>query len=184
MGSIRASVCAAEPGSRLPACAEAIVASPLGPLAVRVSASGLCAVDFCPPHTSIASPNASGPLADRLQDVAARLARYFTGDIQAFEGLALDEGEATPFQRAVWQALRAIPYGQIRSYRDIARHVGRPKGAQAVGQANRRNPMPIVTPCHRVIAANGTLGGYQGRDGLAIKQALLAHEGVARPQRP
>ena len=80
----------------------------------------------------------------------------------------------TPFQQAVWQALLKIPYGQTRSYGDIARAVGRPTAVRAVGLANGRNPLPIVVPCHRVIGAGGNLVGYGG--GLHVKQALLDRE--------
>jgi len=81
----------------------------------------------------------------------------------------------TPFQKSVWQALNDIPYGHTRSYRDIACAVDCPRGYRAVGMANHCNPLPILIPCHRVIASNGDLGGYGG--GLELKQALLALEG-------
>ena len=80
----------------------------------------------------------------------------------------------TGFQLDVWRALGAIPYGETRSYRDIALAVNRPKGFQAIGQANTRNPLPIVIPCHRVINADGSMGGYGG--GLDRKRELLALE--------
>ena len=76
----------------------------------------------------------------------------------------------------MWRALRAIPYGAVRNYGDIARAIGQPGAARAVGQANGCNPLPIVIPCHRVIASDGTIGGYSG--GLAIKHRLLALEGA------
>ena len=84
----------------------------------------------------------------------------------------------TPFQRAVWDALLEIPYGESRSYADVARAVGRPKAQRAVGSANNANPLSLIVPCHRVIAADGSLGGYGG--GLELKARLLAME-LSRP---
>jgi len=81
----------------------------------------------------------------------------------------------TEFQQAVWQALRAIPWGELRSYRDIACALHNPRAVRAVGAANGRNPLPIVVPCHRVIGANGSLTGFAG--GLAAKALLLELEG-------
>ena len=86
------------------------------------------------------------------------------------------ELDGTEFQRAVWRELSKIPYGETISYGELARRVGRPKGPRAVGQANGKNPIAIIVPCHRVVASNG-LGGYGG--GLAMKRALLALEGVS-----
>ncbi len=80
----------------------------------------------------------------------------------------------TPFQRAVWEALQEIPYGETRSYAEIARRVGQPNAVRAVGAANGANPVALIVPCHRVIASGGKLGGYGG--GLALKGKLLAME--------
>jgi methylated-DNA-[protein]-cysteine S-methyltransferase len=85
----------------------------------------------------------------------------------------------TEFQRAVWNALLAIPYGETRSYAEIARAIGQPKAARGVGSANHANPIGLIVPCHRVIGADGSLTGYGG--GLPLKQALLAHEAEHRP---
>ena len=82
--------------------------------------------------------------------------------------------QGTPFQQKVWAALREIPYGETRSYGQIAAQVGNPKASRAVGMANNRNPIAIIVPCHRVIGANGSLTGYAG--GLNVKQELLALE--------
>ena len=108
--------------------------------------------------------------------VRAALDRYFAGDPAALDGIEV-AGAGTPFQRRVWAALRAIPAGRTASYRDIATALGDPKAVRAVGMANGANPIAIVVPCHRVIAHDGTLGGYSG--GLDRKRWLLAHEGVA-----
>ncbi len=99
---------------------------------------------------------------------------YFQGDLTHF---SLDyQLEGSAFQLAVWQALEAIPFGQVRSYGDIARAVGQPGGAQAVGMANNANPIPIIVPCHRVIGADGSLVGFGG--GLKTKIWLLEHEKI------
>lgn len=108
-----------------------------------------------------------------LAVVAAQLGEYFAGEREEFE-LQLDP-HGTEFQLAVWQALREIPYGQTRSYGQIAAAVGRPKAARAVGGANNRNPIAVIVPCHRVIGAGGSMVGYAG--GLGRKSWLLDHEG-------
>jgi methylated-DNA-[protein]-cysteine S-methyltransferase len=112
---------------------------------------------------------------DELGDLPERLCRYARGERVAFPD-ALDISGVTPFQRAVWQATREIPYGQTRSYGWLAARVGKPRAARAVGQALGANPWPIVVPCHRVVASNGGLGGYGG--GLDMKERLLRLEGV------
>jgi O-6-methylguanine DNA methyltransferase len=111
---------------------------------------------------------------DRFVDVAEQLGAYFAGERTAFDVAIRFEG--TPFQVAVWSALRDIPYGATISYAELARRVGRPGAFRAVGQANGRNPVAIVVPCHRVVAADGTMGGYGG--GLDRKRWLLDHEGA------
>jgi len=100
---------------------------------------------------------------------------YFASEFKRFS-VPLDPLEGTPFQRKVWKQLQKIPYGETRSYRDVAIAVGNPAGARAVGLANKRNCIAIVIPCHRVISSNGDLGGYDS--GLHIKRALLELEGV------
>ncbi len=112
--------------------------------------------------------------ADRVAGVAAQLAEYFAGRRRDF-ALALDP-PGTPFQRQVWEELARIPFGATISYGELARRVGRPAAARAVGAANGANPIPIVLPCHRVIGSDGSLTGYGG--GLPLKKALLALEGV------
>ncbi len=104
-----------------------------------------------------------------FREASRQLAEYFRGRRTRFD-LRLNP-EGTPFQRAVWNALADIPFGETRSYGDVARAVGRPRAVRAVGLANGRNPLPIVVPCHRVIGRTGKLVGYGG--GLRVKQALL-----------
>jgi methylated-DNA-[protein]-cysteine S-methyltransferase len=105
-----------------------------------------------------------------------QLDEYFAGERDAFD-LPL-EPQGTEFQRSVWNALAAIPFGETRSYGQIAAKVGRPKAARAVGMANNRNPIAVIVPCHRVIGAGGALVGYAG--GLERKTWLLDHEREAR----
>ncbi len=115
---------------------------------------------------------------DRLDPLLVKAARqvkeYADGTRQAFELPLSPVG--TPFQVRVWRQLQSIGYGDVRSYRDVAEAIGKPGATRAVGQANHRNPLPILIPCHRVVAAGGGLGGYGG--GLRMKQALLGHEGA------
>jgi O-6-methylguanine DNA methyltransferase len=111
------------------------------------------------------------------RDAIRQLLEYLAGKRTTFD-VPLDL-RGTPFQRAVWDALLAIPYGETRSYRDIAESLGRPRAVRAVGAANGANPLAIVVPCHRVIAADGSLGGYGG--GLALKARLLAMERSRAP---
>jgi O-6-methylguanine DNA methyltransferase len=109
-----------------------------------------------------------------MRPYVQQLEEYFAGDRREFN-FALDL-RGTDFQLACWRALLAIPYGETRTYGDIARAVGRPQGFRAVGMANNRNPVAIVVPCHRVIASDGTLCGYGG--GLDVKRKLLELEGA------
>lgn len=108
-----------------------------------------------------------------LQQTALQLGEYFAGQRRDFE-LELDSA-GTAFQREVWSALLTIPFGETRSYGDIARQIGKPSAVRAVGAANGRNPLLIIAPCHRVIGASGSLTGFAG--GLQAKQFLLALEG-------
>jgi methylated-DNA-[protein]-cysteine S-methyltransferase len=110
-----------------------------------------------------------------LLETARQLVEYFAGTRCAFE-LELDFA-GTPFQRRVWAALLTIPYGETRSYGEIARQIGAPRSARAVGAANGRNPISIVAPCHRVVGATGRLTGFAG--GLETKARLLALEAPA-----
>ncbi len=116
-------------------------------------------------------------LGEVSQPSAARraLQAYFAGDLNAVAGL-LTATNGTAFQRRVWDALRAIPVGQTLSYGALARRIGQPKAARAVGLANGANPIPVVVPCHRVIGADASLTGFGG--GLDRKRWLLAHEGA------
>jgi methylated-DNA-[protein]-cysteine S-methyltransferase len=110
----------------------------------------------------------------RFRGLVARLRAYFSGSRVGFPD-RIDVSGATAFQREVWAAARLIPYGETRSYTWVAEEIGRPKAARAVGQALGRNSLPVIVPCHRVLAADGGLGGFSG--GLAMKRFLLRLEG-------
>ncbi len=106
------------------------------------------------------------------KDAIRQIREYLQGRRRRFD-LSLDLWGSL-FQRRVWDALLEVPYGETRSYKDVALRVGVPKGVRAVGQANGRNPVPLIVPCHRIIRSSGALGGYGG--GLDIKRDLLALE--------
>lgn len=110
-----------------------------------------------------------------LLDTLRQLEQYVNGQLQAFD-VPLDISTGTPFQKKVWEALLKIPYGQTISYAQLANLIGQPTAYRAVANANGKNPISLIIPCHRVIASNGELGGYTG--GVAIKQQLLALEQV------
>lgn len=148
--------------------------SPVGRLKLVASAQGLVAVLW-----KNDSPGRV-PLADVTEDKShtvlleteRQLNAYFAGQLRSFS-VALDF-RGTEFQKEVWHALTTIPFGETRSYGEIARQIGRPAAVRAVGAANGRNPISIIAPCHRVIGANGKLTGFAG--GLEVKAQLLAIE--------
>lgn len=147
-----------------------------GPLRLVATQRGLSGIYFAD-HKHLPRDPAweMNPQNSLLQMAAQQLDAYFAGTRQQFD-LPLDCSNGTAFQQEVWQALRTIPYGQVCSYSALAQRIGRPKAVRAVGAANGRNPLSVVIPCHRVIAANGQLQGYAG--GLANKQTLLTLEGL------
>lgn len=123
----------------------------------------------------VSTPSSSAGNGTRLTDtVAKQLDEYFQGKRHYFDVPYQLRG--TPFQKRVWAALCQIPYGQTRSYGEVAAYLGNPKACRAVGMANHRNPLMIVIPCHRVIASDGSLGGYAG--GLHMKEFLLNLEKI------
>jgi methylated-DNA-[protein]-cysteine S-methyltransferase len=147
--------------------------TPVGRLVLESDGDVLIGI-WLPNTTRHTQPETPGDIAPVLKETATQLEEYFAGERRAFD--VPMELDGTAFQRAVWQELTRIPYGETISYGELARRVGRPNGPRAVGQANGRNPVPIIVPCHRVVASNG-IGGYGG--GLPLKRALLATEGVA-----
>jgi methylated-DNA-[protein]-cysteine S-methyltransferase len=152
-----------------------IIESPLGPLTLLADKDELIGVHL-PDQEHPDAPRRDSPV---LLRAAAQLAEYFAGTRRTFDLSLAPRG--TAFQRRVWDALLAIPYGTTRSYGDIARAIGRPAASRAVGTANARNPLAIVVPCHRVIGANGALTGFAW--GLAAKRWLLDHEARVDGQR-
>lgn len=148
--------------------------TPCGPLLVAINRQGLAHVDFVnglrPMPDQQAWQRDSTALAPYLSEFAA----YFAGQLRSFSLPCAPVG--TPFQQEVWQLLTTIPYGQTRSYGDLAAQLGKPGASRAVGAANGRNPLSIIVPCHRVIGKNGHLTGYAG--GLNIKATLLRLEGL------
>jgi len=151
------------------------VESPIGDLVVAGDADAVTEILLPVPGRSSKVSRDRAAVRGPVRDAARKLDVYFAGKRRQCElPLSL---EGTDFQRDVWTALADIPYGETISYAELARWVGRPRAFRAVGQANGANPIPIVLPCHRVIAADGTIGGYGG--GLPTKRALLALEAGA-----
>jgi methylated-DNA-[protein]-cysteine S-methyltransferase len=149
-----------------------VVDSPIGPLGLVASETGLRAVVF---EGGGVRAEGTSPVLD---DAERQLEAYFDGDLVTFD-LPL-ELHGTGFQRRCWLALGSIPYGQTVSYGEQARRLGLGnEAARAVGAANGQNPLPIVLPCHRVIGADGSLVGFGG--GLHVKRYLLEHEGALLP---
>jgi methylated-DNA-[protein]-cysteine S-methyltransferase len=161
---------------------SALMASPLGSLTLVASERGLAAILWENDRPGRV------PLGDCIDDVnhatlretRRQLCEYFAGERRVFS-LPLDFS-GTAFQQRVWQALLTIPYGETRSYGQIARQIGQPSAVRAVGAANGRNPISIVAPCHRVIGTGGQLTGFAG--GLAAKAQLLSLEGATIRERP
>lgn len=142
------------------------IETPIGPLTLQADEAAVTAIRFGADGAQDASP---------LLDAAeAQLREYFAGTRRTFDLPLAPRG--TAFQQRVWAALRTIPYGETRTYGELAAAIGSPSASRAVGMANHHNPIPIIIPCHRVIGANGTLTGYTG--GLEIKRKLLALEGI------
>ena len=146
-----------------------------GALLVAIDGTGLRHVDFVDGLRTLPKQDEWQRDSEALAPYLAQFRAYFAGELQRFTLPLAAQG--TPFQQAVWQALCDIPYGETRSYRDIALAIGKPTAMRAVGAANGRNPLSIIVPCHRVIGRDGSLTGYAG--GLPIKQALLKLEGIA-----
>ncbi len=152
--------------------------SPVGELTLVAGDAGLVAVTWEKDRAGRVPLSEVTPDAEHsvLAETAKQLDEYFAGERMVFD-LPLDP-TGTEFQRAVWMALRKIPFGETKSYLEIAIEVGSRNHTRAVGAANGRNPISIIVPCHRVIGSSGTLTGFAG--GLAAKQFLLEHEGRDR----
>ncbi len=151
--------------------------SPVEPLLVGVSKRGLMALEFDRPERRLSPKFNWIESPDETRSSVQQLEDYFAGRRREFS-LPLDL-RGTDFQLRCWRALLAIPYGETRTYAEIAQAVGCPRGFRAVGMANHDNPVAIIVPCHRVIASDGGLGGYGG--GLDTKRWLLELEGAFSP---
>ena len=114
----------------------------------------------------------------------ARVRALLSGNRSDLGDIALDLGAGSDFERDVWEAARRIPCGEVRSYGEIAREIGAPQGAQAVGAALGRNPVPIIVPCHRVLAGDGRSGGFSAPGGVGTKFRILEIEGAKRSREP
>jgi len=157
-----------------------VIESPIGPLALASNGRALTRVHFQTSRSraerdaardmagAIAAAGDDGP-DEVLREATRELRAYFAGRLRVFS-LEVDPA-GTPFQRRVWATLRDIPFGDTRSYAELAREIDQPSAVRAVGAANGRNPIPIVIPCHRVIGSNGSLVGFGG--GIAMKRYLL-----------
>lgn len=121
---------------------------------------------------------ATESLSDHGRLLADALSRYVEGERVMWPDLPLDFSPLSDFQRNVLEALRTIPHGQVRTYGELAEMVGRPGGAQAVGQVMGSNPFPVVYPCHRVVGADGSMTGFSAEGGVALKRFLLQLEGA------
>jgi len=148
---------------------SAWIDTPLGPMSAVAVEAGVCRLEF-----------AESPIEDRSRDLpepfrtlAEELEAYFEGRLKVFKTPLFFE-KGTSFQRKVWAELAKIPYGETRSYKELALAVGNPTACRAVAQANGANPLTLLIPCHRVINTGGALGGYGG--GIFRKKRLLKHE--------
>jgi O-6-methylguanine DNA methyltransferase len=151
-----------------------IIESPIGPILLAGNEKGLKRLTFLKDKKRIETPADWIENKELFREAAKQLEAYFTGKLESFNLKLAPEG--TNFQKSVWKALCKIPYGETRTYKEIAESVGKPKAYRAVGLANNRNPIAIIIPCHRVIGANGKLTGYAS--GLDIKEFLLELEKV------
>jgi len=156
--------------------------SPVGQVFVAAGPRGVCSIaigaerphpeilhKLHPQHKPVRDDTALAPTVDTLL-------RYLNGEDVCLEAIAVDVSAGTPFQQTVWSELRRVPRGSVLSYNELAARVGRPLAARAVGNAMARNPVPLLVPCHRVIRADGSLGGFGC--GVDVKKYLLRLEGI------
>ena len=173
------------PRRATPALARVVLASPIGRLTVHATARGVCAIDVGRRGRGSVAGNGRARPAPRsatagearrafrhASRAAHELREYFAGGRRRFT-VPLDLA-GTDFQRRAWAAMRRVPYGATMSYAQQARRAGAPRAVRAVGSANGANPVPVIVPCHRIVASDGSLGGYAL--GLAVKRRLLALE--------
>ncbi len=165
-------------------CDSVIVHTKLGPFRVQFTSRGISRIHFPSAPALLAAAGASiqargqsaRPARPSFVRKLARQLRQFTDGKPVRWSVPLDLSAGTSFQQSVWRALRLIPCGETRSYGWVAQQIGKPRSSRAVGAACGANPIPVVIPCHRVIAGNGSIGGFGG--GLPMKRRLLQIEGV------
>ncbi|SHE92271.1 methylated-DNA-[protein]-cysteine S-methyltransferase [Thermoanaerobacter uzonensis DSM 18761] len=146
--------------------------SPIGMLTIFSSGKGICRIDFENKKSSLEGFKEDSDFY--IEECIKQLDLYFQKKLKNFD-VRLDL-QGTNFQKAVWREISKIPYGKVKTYGEIAKLIGKPKAARAVGQALNKNPIPIIIPCHRVIGKDGNLTGFGG--GIEIKKFLLSLEGV------
>jgi O-6-methylguanine DNA methyltransferase len=151
-----------------------IINTPIGDLLLLASDNGLKKILFEKQFRSLEIPNDWEQDKEKLSQAKEQLLAYFDNNLIEFN-LQLDP-EGTVFQKQIWKQLEEIPFGEIRSYQDIANVIEKPNACRAIGMANSKNPIPIIIPCHRVIGKNGKLTGYAG--GIDIKAKLLQLEDI------
>lgn len=170
-------------GPKIPFSIGVLRASPVGDLWIAIGADGLTAIEWASDETAFRKylferfgrPAHPDPVT--VAPALRQLDEYLRGARRVFT-LPIDWSVLRPFQRQALQIVYAIPYGETRTYGEIARQMGKPRAARAVGRANAANPMPLVIPCHRVIGSDGKLHGYGGGKGLPTKEWLLKLEGA------
>lgn len=162
---------------------DVLSSTPFGPIYIAVSEEGITALGFDDSEEEFVARmhKRHGSSIERswayVAPVVEQLKGYFDGERETFD-IPLDLRSLTPFQHAVLAAIQQIPPGETISYGGLAHRIGKPGSARAVGRALGSNPIPIIIPCHRALAADGSLGGYSGRGGVRTKQALLTLEGA------
>ncbi|MDI9396163.1 MAG: methylated-DNA--[protein]-cysteine S-methyltransferase [Euryarchaeota archaeon] len=168
-----------------------IIESPVGPILLAGDKEGLKYVNFLKSKGKdkdkdkdkdkgkVKFPDNWLENKEFFREITRQLDAYFSGELKYFDVKLAPEG--TEFQKSVWGSLCKIPFGETRTYKDIAISIGKPKAYRAVGLANNRNPIAIIVPCHRVIGSDGKLTGYAG--GLDVKEFLLKIEGSRRSQK-
>jgi methylated-DNA-[protein]-cysteine S-methyltransferase len=149
-----------------------IIESPIGPILLAGNEEGLKHLNFLKSKKIIEVPADWIENKEFFREATRQLEAYFSGKLEFFDLKLAPEG--TDFQKSVWKALCEIPYGETRTYKEIAVSIGKPKAYRAVGLANNRNPIAIIIPCHRVIGSDGKLTGYAS--GLDVKEFLLKLE--------
>jgi len=147
--------------------------TPIGIVRVYAQNEKVTFIDIAAKDAKVGSAGKS----EVLKTAEKELTQYFSGKLTKFT-FPVDISNGTEFQRSVWKQISKIPFGKLKTYKDIADAIGKPKAARAVGGAVGSNPVPLVVGCHRVLGASGKITGYSGGDGLPTKRWLLAHEGI------